>query len=137
MKVKLEPWAKYPVRAHEDDAGLDLYIAFDRTIGEREYATIDTGVHVQIPAGHFGKIESRSGMMSRGITAMGGVIDCGYTGSISLCLENHNDYPVDLKAGQKVAQLIVIPCLMAAPEPARHLEETERGDKGFGSTGSF
>ena len=135
MLVMLDKGAYMPARAHEDDAGLDLMSPVDAVIPARGYVKIDLGVHCEIPKGHFGKLESRSGMMSRGVTTMGGVIDCNYRGSISVLLENHNDYDIAVHKGDKVTQMIVQPMLSVYPETSIYLEDTDRGSDGFGSTG--
>lgn len=135
MNVVLDDGAFIPTRAHEDDAGLDLMSPVDAVIPARGYVKIDLGVHCEIPNGHFGKMESRSGMMSRGVTTMGGVIDCNYRGSISVVLENHNDYDMAVHKGDKVTQMIVQPMLSVYPETSIYLEDTDRGSDGFGSTG--
>lgn len=136
MKIVLDDGAFMPIRAHEDDAGLDMMTPVDVTIKAREYVRVPLGVHCQIPKGHYGKLESRSGMMCRGITTMGGVIDSNYTGEISVVLENHNDTDVHIYRGDRVTQLVVVPMLAVYPEPSIRLDDTDRGDNGFGSTGA-
>ena len=90
---------------------------------------------VQIPEGMVGYIRSRSGMMvNHGITT-DGTIDAHYTGSIRVCLFNHSGIEYPVKAGDKIAQLVIVPCLIPRLELVDSLEETDRGDKGFGSTG--
>lgn len=140
MKVMLDNGAKMPTRAHPFDAGLDLYAPN----GEREYyiqpcgdsVIIDTGVHIEIPEGYVGFIKAKSGLnVNHGLTCTG-VIDAHYTGSIAVKLYNHHRcsrhtvYP-----GDKIAQLVILPCLLPELELVDSLEETDRGDNGFGSTG--
>jgi dUTP pyrophosphatase len=122
-------------RAHPWDAGLDLYSTHDGHIRCNTNRTFDTGVHVQIPEGYVGFVKSKSGLMvNHGITT-DGTIDSHYTGSIRVCLFNHGTSKYEVKKGDKIAQLVIVPCLLPELEVVEHLEETDRGDKGFGSTG--
>ena len=135
MKIMLDEGAKMPTRAHPWDAGLDLYAVEGGYIRVNNSHTFDTGVHVQIPEGYVGFIKSKSGLMvNHGITT-DGTIDCGYTGSIRVCLFNHRGSAYKVKAGDKIAQLVIVPCLIPRLELVDSLEETDRGDAGFGSTG--
>lgn len=137
MKVMLDPGAKMPTRAHETDAGLDLYSTEDAVINPGESHTFDTGVHIELPPNTTGFIKSKSGLnVKHGITSEG-VIDVGYTGSISVKLYNHGRFPVYIQKGQKISQLVVLPILTPVPVLVESLEETERGTGGFGSTGQF
>lgn len=152
MKIMLDKGAKMPTRAHEWDAGLDLYAPYSVSIpgnrvsvschdgsGGGDFrignATIDTGVHVEIPEGYVGLIKSKSGLnVKHGLTAEG-VIDAHYTGSIKVKLYNHNREWYNFTVGDKIAQLVIVPCLLPDLELVDSLEETDRGDAGFGSTG--
>ena len=151
MKIKLSGNAILPTRAHETDAGLDLYTPVDVKIpqsrgimdadgwliGDVEVgsATIDTGVHVEIPKGYVGFIKSKSGLMvNNGLTA-DGTIDCGYVGSIRVKLFNHTSISYEFKAGEKIAQLVLLPIITPDLEVVDSLEDTDRGSGGFGSTG--
>lgn len=137
LKVMLDPGAIMPKRAHSTDAGLDLYAREKRIIYADDSACFDTGVHVEIPAGYVGMIKSKSGLNVRlGITSEG-VIDSGYTGSIMVKLYNHGDHFVEIEKGQKISQLVILPIITPELELVDDLEETERGDGGFGSTGKF
>lgn len=137
MKIKLDPGAYLPARAHATDAGLDLKCRENARLLPGESITFDTGVHIQLPPGTFGKIESRSGLNVKcGVVSCGGVIDEGYTGSIAVKLYNFGKECVDFKEGDKIAQLVIIPYYIApAMELVSSLEQTERGNAGFGSTG--
>lgn len=135
MKIMLDKGALMPTRAHPYDAGLDLYAMEGGTIPFDDSLTFDTGVHVEIPEGYVGFIKSKSGLMTRfGITT-DGTIDAHYTGSIRVCLFNHGDHYYGVRAGDKIAQLVILPCLLPELEIVDSLEETDRGDGGFGSTG--
>ncbi len=135
MKIKLDKGAIAPSRGHTWDGGLDLYALEDEVIPVQNRRTFDTGVHIEIPEGWVGLIRSRSGMMVKHGITTDGTIDAHYTGSIRVCLFNHGlvEYPV--KAGDKIAQLVIVPCLLPRLELVDSLEETDRGDGGFGSTG--
>ncbi len=134
MKIKLDEGAIPPTRAHRDDAGLDLYSPVDMWIYAHSIGKIDTGVHVEIPTGYVGLITSKSGMMALGITTRG-TIDAGYRGSIKAVIYNDAPQSYCVKKGQKITQLVILPCLIPDVEIVDELEETERGEKGFGSTG--
>lgn len=134
MKVKLDPGAYVPERAHPDDAGLDLRSPENLWIHPGEQVMIDTGVHVAIPKGHVGLITSKSGLLVKRITSRG-TIDCGYTGSIKAVLYNHGKEGYAIKKGDKITQLVVLPCMIEEIELVYHLEETDRGESGFGSSG--
>ena len=155
MKIKLDPGAKMPTRAHPTDAGLDLYAAEDVLIypaGQlhevkweddlnRRFPypcgkVIDTGVHIALDSGTYGKIESRSGLnINSHVVSCGGVIDEGYTGSIKVKLYNFGSEAYRVMKGDKIAQLVIMPYLTPELEIVDELEQTERGDAGFGSTG--
>lgn len=150
MKIALDPNALMPVRAHENDAGLDLFTPKTVSIPGSKYTAppydrgyglvgvgqrvIDTGVHVEIPSGYVGFIKSRSSLMSAGLLT-DGTIDSGYTGSIRVKLFNTLPKDYVFKAGEKIAQLVIVPCLLPDLEVVDQLDETDRGDGGFGSTG--
>lgn len=135
MKIKLDPGAYMPERAHVLDAGLDLRTPVDVVIPAGGSAVVDTGVHVAIPMGYVGMLKSKSGLnIKNGITSEG-VIDAGYTGAIVAKLYNNGDDDKELKAGQKVTQLVIIPIATPELELVTVLPETERGGNGFGSTG--
>ena len=135
MKVVLDPGAKMPLRAHPYDAGLDLYAMEDGYIRCNQSRTFDTGVHVQIPEGFVGLVKSKSGLMCNHGIITDGTIDAHYTGPIKVCLFNHGGSKYEVKAGDKIAQLVILPCMLPELELVDSLEETDRGDAGFGSTG--
>ena len=144
MKVKLDKGAIMPTRAHSTDAGLDLYSPiefwlnpYDPMWGGNSSACVNTGVHIAIPEGCVGMIKSKSGLnVKHGITSEG-VVDAGYTGSIIVKLYNHGKESVYIEKGQKISQLVILPIITPELELVRTLEETERADGGFGSTGKF
>ena len=137
LKVKkLAPQAKLPLRAHPTDSGADLF-AVERTIlPPRAITHVHTGVCVELPENTSGIIWGKSSVESKGIKAMAGLIDAPYRGELIVCMYNLNDTEFVFEAGQKVAQLVVLPTLYPAFEEAAELSETKRGDGGFGSTGT-
>lgn len=135
MKTMLDPSAQKPTRAHETDAGLDLYSQEEKIILPGASAVFDTGVHVELPEGTFGKLESKSGLHFRyGIVCLGGVVDASYRGSINVKLTNFGDRPYMIRKGQKIVQMIIQPYLAPELEVVEELSETDRGSNGFGST---
>jgi deoxyuridine 5''-triphosphate nucleotidohydrolase (dut) len=138
LPVMLDKGAVMPTRAHATDAGLDVYAPATMapvTIQVDGSATIDTGLHVAIPVGYVGLLKSKSGLNVRhGITSEG-VIDAGYTGSVRVKLYNMSDALYTVRGGDKVSQLVVVPCITPEPMLVEALDATERGDKGFGSSG--
>lgn len=149
MKIKLDDGAIMPTRAHETDAGLDLYSREDKVIFPRKInnynrdlmpekvsAMFDTGVHIAFDPGTYGKIESKSGLnVKHDVVSCGGVIDEGYTGSITVKLYNLGGKPYVVNKGDKIAQLVIQPYLTPEIELVNELDVTERGDGAFGSTG--
>ena len=135
MKIKLDKGAFVPVRAHETDAGADLRSPIDTTVPARGSRVIDTGVHIQLPHGYVGMLKSKSGLnVKHGITSEG-VIDEGYTGQIKVKLYNHSDETYVLSRGDKITQLVILPCEYARFDLVDFLDDSERGGDGFGSTG--
>ena len=122
MKIMIDKGAFLPLRAHDTDAGLDLFSPVSVWLHPGEHTMIDTGVHVAIPAGHVGLITSKS-------------IDAGYTGSIRAILYNHGAEGYRVNRGDKVCQLVLMPIITPELEVVDALDETERGENGFGSTG--
>ena len=136
MKVVIDDGAFVPTRAHDLDAGYDLYAVEDAVVMAGSSYIFDTGVHMEIPKNHVGMIKSRSGLMNSGITSEG-VIDSGFTGIIHLKLFNHGDRNIIIERGMKISQIVIMPIITPELEIVSSLEETERGSNGFGSTGVF
>lgn len=138
LSVLLDEGAVMPTRAHADDAGLDVYAPKTMkpvTLQVDGAATIDTGLHVAIPVGYVGLLKSKSGLNVRhGITSEG-VIDAGYTGSVRVKLYNMSERLYTVRGGDKISQLVIVPCITPEPVLAEALDATARGDKGFGSSG--
>lgn len=135
MKIKLDAGAIAPTRAHDTDAGLDLYSPIEINIPSGWSRYINTGVHIQLPHGTAGLIVSKSGLnVKYGITSTG-LIDEGYTGAIRVRLYNNSPEDYQIHIGDKISQLVVIPVLYEPVEIVDSIEGGERGDNGFGSTG--
>ena len=135
MKIVLDKGAVMPSRAHPWDAGLDLYSMEDGYIRCGHNRTFDTGVHVEIPEGYVGFVKSKSGLMVKHGITTDGTIDAHYTGPIKVCLFNMGGSMYEVRKGDKIAQLVIVRCELPELEVADSLEETDRGDAGFGSTG--
>lgn len=126
-----------PVRAHEHDAGADLRASESAFIGSGRFAKVSTGVRVSIPDGCFGLLAARSSLCNRGLLMANGVgiIDAGFTGEIKVPLYNAGNTPSNVLAGERIAQLVILPCELPTFRMVDELQETERGEGGFGSTG--
>ena len=136
IKVKLlNKGASYPVKAHKTDAGFDLFSIDETSINRYERKLIHTGISIQIPPGYYGQIFDRSGnALKRGLHIMGGVIDSGYTGEVGVILFN-TEQPQRLRYMDKIAQIVILPVPECAIVPVYdELDESDRGDGGFGST---
>lgn len=136
LPTALDEGAKMPERAHEDDAGLDLYSRDDKWVSPGESAVFDTGVHIDLPPYTCALMVAKSGLNTMHDILSTGLIDSGYTGSMVVKLYNHGKTPYFVRKGDKISQLVVLPYVNAVPVLVDHLErESERGDLGFGSTG--
>ena len=135
---RLHPDAILPTRAHDTDAGLDLYAAVQVGIPVLGRNLIRTGIAVAIPPGHVGYITPRSGLANaHGLTVLNapGTIDPGYTGEIRVNLVNHGQAPYVVTQGQRIAQLVIQPIITPAVEEVDELPNTQRGTNGHGSSG--
>lgn len=135
MKIVLEKGAYKPYKAHPEDAGFDLMARESQIVLEQGSAIFDTGVHIEIPQGYVGFLKSKSGLnVKHGITSEG-VVDAGYTGSICVKLYNNALIPYLVKKGDKISQLVILPICSDELEVVDSLDETARGNNGFGSSG--
>ncbi len=118
-------------------AGYDLTAAKDYTLGPGDRARISTGLHLSLPARWFGRIEGRSGLaFNHGIYTFGGIIDSDYRGEIKVLLANsERDSAFQIKKGDRIAQLVVMPHWNGIFQKRDQLSPTARGESGFGSTG--
>ena len=135
MKIKLSDTAFMPERAHKTDAGLDLKSPYDVWIHPGEHKMIDTGVSVAIPDGYAGLLTSKSGLMSKGLTSRG-TIDSSYRGSIRVVVYNHGTEGYAVHKGDKITQMVLVPIITPDLVVVDELNETDRGEGGFGSTGA-
>ncbi len=135
MKIKLDNGAIMPTRAHEADAGLDLYARHKKTIPPHTARMFDTGVHIELPPNTTGFIKSKSGLNAKHSLLTEGVIDEGYTGPILIKVYNHGKKPYTVSKGDKISQLVIIPIVKPELELVEELADTERGSNGIGSTG--
>ena len=137
IKVKkLDPRALLPHRAHPTDSGADLF-ALERTVlPARTVVKVRTGIAVELPENTSGIIWGKSSVESKGIKAMAGLVDAPYRGELLVCMYNLNETDFVFEAGQKVAQLVVLPTIYPAFEETDTLSDTARGAGGFGSTGA-
>jgi len=136
---RLREEAKLPSRAHDGDAGLDLYAAVSATIDPGERATVATGIAIEVPAGHAGLVLPRSGLAARhGIALVNapGLIDAGYRGEIKVLLLNTDrTEPFEISVGDRIAQLVLTPAAEADTVEVAELAGSARGEGGFGSSG--
>ena len=136
---RLDPAARLPARAHDDDAGYDLHALAPASLAPGERATIRTGIAIELPPGHAGLVLPRSGLAARhGIAIVNapGLIDAGYRGELRVLLLNTDrSATFAIAAGDRIAQLVVV--AVAAPDvvEADQLAATARGAGGFGSSG--
>ena len=137
--IKLSDKATLPTRAHDNDSGLDLYSGEAARIVAGGRVTVGTGLAVAVPEGLAGLVLPRSGLaLKHGVTLVNspGLIDPGYRGEVRIILLNtdrNTDFQV--KPGDRIAQLLLVPTASASPMQADTLDESGRGEAGFGSTG--
>lgn len=137
--AKLSPEGRLPTRAHEGDAGLDLYASEQAHIGPGERWSVGTGVGVEIPEGYAGLVLPRSGLArEHGISLVNspGLIDSGYRGELRVLLLNND--PAEtfrVTTGDRIAQLVLVPIALATPVEVESLADSVRGGGGFGSSG--
>ena len=142
IKIKLlNEFAKVPTRGSAQAAGYDLYAAtnYDIEIPPHKTEKIGTGIAIEIPEDYFGGVYARSGLATKqGLRPANciGVIDADYRGEIIVALHNDTMYTQKIKAGDRIAQLIIQPYLNVDFNVVDELTDTERGNGGFGSTGT-
>jgi dUTP pyrophosphatase len=142
LRVKLlDPSARLPVVAHPgEDLGYDVFALEDAILAPQTTVKVRTGIAVEArhpsSGGPLGLlVRDRSSMAAKGIATTAGVIDAGYRGEILVLMTNLGQAPVELKAGEKIAQMIPVPVLTGAVEQVVSLEDSARAEKGFGSSG--
>jgi dUTP pyrophosphatase len=140
IKVKkLDAAAQLPRYAHLGEYGdlaADLYALTGTVLAAGETSPVATGIALEFPPTHGALVEDRSGLAVRGVTTLAGVIDPGYRGEIKVVMTNLSASPVEIKAGDRIAQLRVVQRIEAQFEEVTELGEATRGVRGFGSTGA-
>ena len=135
---KLDTELPTPQRAHVGDAGIDLFGRIDVVLAPGERAAVPTGIVVAIPDGFAGLVLPRSGLALRhgvGVVNGPGLIDPGYRGEVQVLLVNHGSDPVELRRGDRIAQLVVVAVPAVELVESSTLPLSDRGEGGFGSTG--
>lgn len=137
MRITLTDEKCLPTRGHPNDAGLDLRSNKQLVIRRDGYETVHTGLAAEIPNGYFGLIVPRSGIGSKGFILRNtvAIIDSDYRGEIMLMATNKGQDAIIIQQYERVAQLVIIPYSKVDLEVVDSLDDTERGDGGFGHTG--
>ncbi|MCW2797795.1 dUTP diphosphatase [Nocardioides sp.] len=139
--VRLDPDLPLPAYAHPGDAGADLLAAVDVVLTPGERALVPTGVSIALPDGFVALVHPRSGLAARhglSIVNTPGTVDAGYRGEIKVLLINHDpDEPIELRRGDRIAQLVIQRFERASFVEVSELPESPRGVGGYGSTGGF
>lgn len=136
---RLLPEAQMPKYAHTGkfgDLAADLYAAEAMTIEPGATVAVRTGIAMELPSTHGALVEDRSGLAVRGITTLAGVIDSGYRGELKIVMTNLSREPHMVEVGQRIAQLRIVQRIEALFEEVEAVNETVRGEGGFGSTGT-
>ena len=142
LRVKLlHPDARVPVVAHPgEDLGYDVFALEGVVLAPHHTVRVRTGIAVEarhpetgVPLGLL--VRDRSSMASRGVATTAGVIDAGYRGEVQIVMTNLGESPVEVKAGDKIAQMIPVPVLTGTVHAVEDLEASARDGKGFGSSG--
>jgi len=134
---QLDDGAAQPRQAYKDDAGVDLALKHDLTVPVGAHRVGDTGVHVAVPRGHVGMlfVRSSTGIKKHLVLSNGtGIVDSGYRGPIKISLHNTGDTTQHIQAGDYIAQLVVVPIVLNVWAEVPHLDTTQRGTNGIGSS---
>jgi dUTP pyrophosphatase len=138
LKVKkIHKDVKLPRYGHKGDAGLDLFSSADFVLAEGQVEAIPTGIKIAVPEGSVGLIWDKSGVSLRGVHRLAGVIDSGYRGEVKVVMINLSHEPFVINSGMKIAQMLIQPISKVDVIEVEDLDETARGEGGFGSTGKF
>lgn len=138
LKIKLDEGAKVPEKKYEGDAGADIFSNENVEIKPGETVAVGTGNYFSIPEGYEVQIRSRSGLALKNnifVLNSPGTIDHGYTGEVKVILHNLGKETFKVEKGDRIAQAVVSALVKIPIAIVESLEETERGDSGFGSTG--
>jgi dUTP pyrophosphatase len=137
LQIKLEDGAKPPIRGSEFAAGYDLYSNEEKTIFSGERILVSTGIRMKIPSGYYGRIAPRSGWaVKKSVDIGAGIVDEDYTGILYALLINNGKEDLIIPKHERIAQIILEKITTPPIEIVEELEATERGDGGFGSTGT-
>ena len=134
---KVHPEARLPHYHHPGDAGLDLFSVVDEVLAAGETKPIPTGIKMAIPEGYVGLVWDKSGISLQGVHRLAGVVDAGYRGEVRVVMANLGREPFVIKKGMKIAQMLIQAVSAPVVVEADDLDETPRGEGGFGSTGRF
>jgi dUTP pyrophosphatase len=138
VKVKkIHPEAKLPVYGHPGDAGFDLFACESLVLAPGEVRAVPTGIALAVPRGFVGLIWDKSGISLKGVHKLAGVVDAGYRGEVRVVMVNLGREPYAIQAGMKIVQMLVQPVQDVAIVEADSLDDTSRGEGGFGSTGLY
>lgn len=139
MKIKISrPDTQIPAYAKKGDAGFDLRASEEVMMFDGAICAIPTGIHVAIPEGYTGLVVPRSGQAKRGLTVINspGIVDAGYRGEVQVLAHNVSGDAIIIAKGERIAQMVIMPFLEVEFEVVEELDATDRGDGGFGSTGT-
>ncbi|UCE39746.1 MAG: dUTP diphosphatase [Candidatus Aminicenantes bacterium] len=134
---KINKDAKLPQYGHKGDAGLDLFSSTNFVLAEGQVEAIPTGIKIAVPEGYVGLIWDKSGVSLKGVHRLAGVIDSGYRGEVKVVMINLSNEPYVIDRGMKIAQMLVQPITIVDVVEMDDLDDTSRGEGGFGSTGKF
>jgi len=138
LKVKrIHKDAKLPAYGHQGDAGMDLFSVEELVLERGQAVPVPTGIQVAIPESFVGLVWDKSGISLKGVHRLAGVIDSGYRGEIKVVMINLGKEPFIVNKGMKIAQMLIQPVLSVEIEETEDLDDTSRGDGGFGSTGLY
>ncbi len=134
--LKLTKDAEAPEYALDTDAGFDLKALENVSIFPFDQKKVSTGIAIEVPEGYVGIVRDRAGIVQKmNVHTVAGTFDSGFRGEVSIMLVNMNDKTVEIEKGMRIAQIILVPIIKAKITEVKKLSSTERGDKGFGSTG--
>ena len=140
MKIQIQRITKevdMPSYSHEGDAAFDLRASEEGILKPGEKKIVKTGLKMAIPEGHVGLIWDRSGLAAKnGVHVLAGVVDSGYRGEVGVVLKNLGEEDIEITLNMRIAQMLIQPVVSANLEETEDLEETSRGEGGFGSTGT-
>ena len=129
--------SRLPTYGHPGDAGLDLFSAEDIELAVGQAVPVPTGIKIAVPEGFVGLVWDKSGISLKGVHRLAGVIDSGYRGEVKVVMVNLGHEPFRFSRGMKVAQLLIQPVVSVRVMETDDLDDTSRGENGFGSTGLF